>query len=168
MEENHEEFEPLTLSALTNKSDLNGQTWVSLKHHAEFPRDIDAYENQTIRTVVVRKWPNESFLYLVFLRLNTGSVPLSTQELRQALHPGPFTHFVEQYSSDSASIEKALGLHAPDFRMRDVEILTRFFAFAESIHQYSGNLKGFLDDTSKHYNNDWDTRKSEIRDLAQQ
>ena len=168
VEEDDEEFDPLTLRGLKIKTELNGQTWASLKEAPEFQADITAYENQTIRTVVVRNWPDESFLYLVFLRLNTGSVPLSTQELRQALHPGPFTDFVEQYSSDSAAIKKALGLNAPDFRMRDVEILIRFFAFAESIHRYNGNLKEFLDSTSKRFNADWDARKSEVEEIAQQ
>ena len=165
--EDQEEFTPLTLSGLKNKRDLNGQTWMNLKDNPRYHQDTVAYENQTIRTVVVRNWPNESFLYLVFLRLNTGSLPLSSQELRQALHPGPFTDFVDNYSSNSASIKKALGLGAPDFRMRDVEILIRFFAFAESIHKYKGNLKDFLDNTAKLYNDNWSFREAEIRELAQ-
>ena len=81
-----EEFKPLTLSGLKNKESLNGHTWSSLKDSLEFEEDTNAYENQTIRTVIVRNWPDDSFLYLVFLRLNTGSVPLSPQELRQALN----------------------------------------------------------------------------------
>ena len=162
-----DDFRPLTLSGLKNKSELNGKTWIDLKDNPGYQEDITAYENQTIRTVVVRNWPNESFLYLVFLRLNTGSLQLSTQELRQALHPGPFSDFVDEYSSNSASIKKALGLAAPDFRMRDVEILIRFFAFAESIHKYKGNLKDFLDSTAKHYNDNWNHREAEIKDLAQ-
>ena len=168
VEEGEDEFKPLTLTGLENKKDLNGQTWRALKDNPQCRDDISAYENQTIRTVVVRNWPDDTFLYLVFLRLNTGSVPLSTQELRQALHPGRFTDFVEQYSSDSAQIKKALGLDAPDFRMRDVEILIRFFAFAESVQEYKGNLKSFLDCTSKRYNKEWDERESEIRELARQ
>ena len=168
VEEDNEEFEPLRLIGLANKTELNGHTWSSLKESPRFQEEIAAYENQTIRTVVVRNWPNEMFLYLVFLRLNTGSVPLSTQELRQALHPGPFTDFAEKYSADSDSIRKALSLKAPDFRMRDVEILIRFFAFAESIHEYNGNLKEFLDNTCKRYNDAWGHREAEIVELAQQ
>ena len=168
VEEDDDSFKALTLTGLKNKNDLNGQTWADLRTNPQFQEDISGYENQTIRTVVVRNWSDPNFLYLVFLRLNTGSVPLSTQELRQALHPGPFADFVEQYSSDSEPIKKALGLSAPDFRMRDVEILIRFFAFAESIEQYNGNLKDFLDGTSERYNREWGERKSEIKTLAHQ
>ncbi len=168
VQEPNDDFDPLRLRGLTNRNDLNGHTWNSLTEIPEFQDDIDAYENQTIRTVVVRNWKHESFLYLVFLRLNTGSVPLSPQELRQALHPGSFTNFVEEYSSDSESIKKALGLSKPDFRMRDVELLIRFFAFTESIECYNGNLKTFLDNTSKHFNDHWKTRKGDIELIADQ
>ena len=166
VEAHNEGFEPLKLSGLKNRSDLNGYTWASLRDVPEFQGDKAAYDNQTIRTVVVRNWRDESFLYLVFLRLNTGSVPLSPQELRQALHPGPFTDFVESYSSESKAIRTALGLHKPDFRMRDVELLIRFFAFVESIGSYRGNLKDFLDNTSEYFNNNWDSRQSDIQEFA--
>ena len=102
------------------------------------------------------------------MRLNTGSVPLSPQELRQAVNPGPFINFAEEYSSESISIRKALGLTSPDFRMRDVEILIRFLAFVDSIHAYNGNLKDFLDSLCKRFNKEWPIRESEIMDLAKQ
>lgn len=168
VEEADEEFAPLTLVGLRTRKDLNGESWMKLKDNSKFYEDISAYENQTIRTVVVRNWPDESFLYLVFLRLNTGGVPLSPQELRQALHPGPFTDFIDEHALESASLRRALGLSGPDFRMRDVEILLRFFAFAELIHQYRGNLRDFLDGTSKHFNDEWSTRQSDIENLAKQ
>ena len=168
VEDSNEGFAPLTLAGLKNKWNLNGHTWVSLKEDPRFEEDIIAYENQTIRTVVVRNWPDDSFLYLVFLRLNTGSVPLSPQELRQALNPGPFTDYAEEHSSDSESIKKALGLTNPDFRMRDVEILIRFLAFVDSIDTYNGNLKDFLDSLCKRFNEEWGTREQEIRKLAKE
>ena len=168
VEDQDEEFTALALSGLMNKRNLNGHTWHSLQADSQFQDDITAYENQTIRTVVVRNWSDESFLYLVFLRLNTGSVPLSPQELRQALNPGPFINYADEYSSESSSIRNALGLNSPDFRMRDVEILIRFLAFADSIHTYNGNLKDFLDNLCKRFNKEWSTRESEIKGLVVQ
>ena len=110
VEATDEEFAPLTLIGLKTRSDLNGESWVSIRGNPNFGEDISAYENQTIRTVVIRNWPNESFLYLVFLRLNTGGVPLAPQELRQALHPGPFTNFIDEHALESDSIRRALRL----------------------------------------------------------
>jgi hypothetical protein len=69
-------------------------------------------------TVVLRNWKTEDFLYLVFLRLNTGNVLLSPQELRQALHPGPF--FV--FANDSEQSDVFIGCFAE--RRRTFECAT--------------------------------------------
>ena len=162
-----DDFEPLKLSNLDIYRHLNGQTWANMKGDPQFDAEVAAYENQTIRTVVVRNWPGEPFLFLVFLRLNMGSVPLSPQELRQALNPGPFIDYAEDFSSQSIPIRKALRLTGPDFRMRDVEILIRYLAFADSIRTYNGNLREFLDSLCRRFNNEWEFRESEIKRMAE-
>src|SRR2546430_607876 len=123
-----------------------------MESDAELGEDVSFFQNQTIRTVVLRAWPDDDFLYRVFLRLNTGSVKLAPQELRQALLPGPFVRFVEERSAESDSIRRALNLTAPDFRMRDAELLVRYYAFANFLARYTGNLKAFLDDTCSRLN----------------
>src|SRR5258706_863861 len=79
------------LSALDIRPDLAGQSIVDLDQDPAPTPTLIALLNQTIRTVVIRNWPSDEFLNLVFLRLNTGSTPLSPQELRHAISPGPFT-----------------------------------------------------------------------------
>jgi hypothetical protein len=73
----HNEF---ALSALEVREDLHGMRYGQLEMDPQWSRDVAALQNQTIRTVVIRNWPGPSFLNLVFLRLNTGSVRLSPQE----------------------------------------------------------------------------------------
>jgi Protein of unknown function DUF262 len=90
-------FEPLHLTGLEVRDDLNGATYEDLKAEGK-ESDRRAFENQPIRTVVVRNWRDENLLFRIFLRLNTNSVPLSPQELRQALHPGPFVDFLDDFS----------------------------------------------------------------------
>lgn len=159
-------FEPLPLRGLDIRSDLNGKTLVSLEADNDRTDDLNDFDNQTIRTVVVRNWPDEDFLYRVFLRLNTGSVPLSPQELRQALHPGPFVDFADERSEASLPLREALGIDKPDFRMRDVELMIRFLGFGLFLADYRGNLKVFLDDTCKSLNSEWPTREGEVTALA--
>ena len=166
VESGDQEFEPLRLTGLLNRKDLNGHTWASLSEDSNFHWDLVSYQNEPIRTIVVRDWPDESFLYLVFLRLNSNSVPLSSQELRQVFHPGPFTDFVDRFSSDSSAIKNALRIDKPDFRMRDVEILIRFFAFADSIRAYNGNLRYFLDNACRVFNDNWGVRQVEVESMA--
>ncbi len=161
-----DEFEPLPLRRLEVRSDLNGETLASLKARDDHADDLNEFDNQTIRTVVVRNWPDEDFLYRVFLRLNTGSVPLSPQELRQALHPGPFVDFADERSEKSQPIREALGIDKPDFRMRDVELLIRYIGFALFLRDYRGNLKAFLDEICERLNSEWSTRETEVRELA--
>jgi hypothetical protein len=164
--EDGDEFEQLKLRGLQIRADLNGKSLADMQKDDELTGDVAAFENQTIRTVVVRSWPNESYLYRVFLRLNTGSLPLSPQELRQALHPGPFLDFADLYSSESKPLQKVLGISQPDFRMRDVELMVRFFAFNLYLPQYRGNLKSFLDSTCSQLNDAWEQSESAIIERA--
>jgi hypothetical protein len=158
----------LKLEKLEARSDLNGKSLTDLEKNPALAEDLSAFQNQTIRTVVIKNWPNESVLYLIFLRLNTSSVPLSPQELRQALHPGPFLSFVDERSGTIAGFRTLLKLTKPDFRMRDAELLVRFFAFKNFLPKYKGNLKSFLDDTCAELNEQWAKREDHLKEQADQ
>lgn len=155
-------YEQLKLTGLEIRKELNRKSLKNLRDDLDLFDDLSAFENQPIRTVVIKNWPNEDFLYHVFLRLNTGSVPLSPQELRQALHPGPFVSFLDRSSSNSDALREILKLKKPDFRMRDAELLLRFFAFKNFLSKYGGTLKKFLDDTCKNLNDSWEEKEELI------
>jgi hypothetical protein len=161
-----DDFTPLVLAGLDIRPDLNGLSLADMKADPARGDDLAAFENQTIRTVVVRQWPNENYLFVVFLRLNTGSVPLAPQELRQALHPGPFMDFADEFAENSEIIHDALGVEQPDFRMRDVELLIRFIAFGRYLDTYAGNLKEFLDLACLRLNERWATESGSIEEEA--
>ncbi|MEV8349229.1 DUF262 domain-containing protein [Streptomyces niveus] len=156
------------LIKLDVRDDLHLKTLKKLEEDGTYVDDLNAFLNETIRTVVVRRWPNEEFLNLVFLRLNTGSVRLSPQELRQALHPGPFTDFLDVATYNSSQMQNALRIQKPDFRMRDVEILLRYYAFRTRLGKYTGNLKKFLDDTANELNGAWLESEDEIREISEE
>lgn len=158
------DYEQLKLSGLEIREDLKGKTLNCLQEDLTLFDDLSAFENQPIRTVVIKNWPNEDFLYHVFLRLNTGSVSLSPQELRQALHPGPFVTFLDRSSSESYALREILNLKKPDFRMRDAELLLRYYGFRNFIGEYSGNLKFFLDQTCEKLNAAWNVREQSMRE----
>jgi hypothetical protein len=84
-----------SLSGLSLRRDLNKTSFTELSTQAALEPDYNALCNQAIRTVVIRNWKDTDFLHTVFLRLNTGSVNLSPQELRQALLPGPFSDYID-------------------------------------------------------------------------
>lgn len=161
-----ETFKGFALTSVDVRHDLARKTLAKMETDSELDDDLNAFLNETVRTVVVRRWPNEEFLNLVFLRLNTGSVKLSPQELRQALHPGEFTDFLDDAASDGEWLRKALRIKKPDFRMRDVEIMLRYFAFRYRLNEYTGNLKAFLDGTVNHLNDEWEDRAEYIKTSA--
>lgn len=161
-----DDFEPFTLTGLQILAELNGLGIHELMNSPEHASHLAQLQNQTIRTTVIRNWPNENFLFTVFLRINTGSMKLSPQELRQALHPGNFIDFADAFSIDSEPLKQMLGLRRPDFRMRDVEMIIRFFAFRYFISQYDGNLKSTFDNTVRILNIEWDVRQNAIREDA--
>jgi len=146
---------PLNNFALTGMDvldHLNRVDYATLMSNPTFSQELDAFHNQTIRTVVIRNWESEALLNLIFVRLNTSSVPLSPQELRQALFPGPFVDFIDDSSFKSDVLKEFMGLTHADFRMRDVEILLRYLAFSFYLNDYSGNMRQFLNSTTEKLN----------------
>jgi Protein of unknown function DUF262 len=148
----------LTLQGLTVQRNLIGAQYASLT-----ASDRDRLDNQTLRTVFIRNWKSPDFLYHVFIRLNSESLPLSPQELRGALFPGPFLDYADELTADSEIFHEMLRLRGPDFRMRDIELLIRFFAFDLFLAQYRGNLRTQLDNTCKTLNRRWKSGADEIQ-----
>lgn len=161
-------FSQLHLKDLTIRPELAGKCLVDLQTNVNMDDDLRAFENATIRTVVIKNWPSESFLYHVFLRLNTGSMALSPQELRQALNPGSFVDFADKAATESAALKEILKNKGPDFRMRDVELLIRFYAFHFFMSDYKGNLKGMLDSACERLNNRWAEEEETLSNLSKE
>lgn len=147
--------ERLKLTGLTETRQLNGITYEEMQEG--YAVEAIRFENATIRAVLLRKWHSQDFLYTVFYRLNSGSLKLSPQELRQALFPGKFMDFVDERSGASLALRSLLNKSKPDRRMVDAELLLRFLAFHFGIQAYEGNLKNFLDGTAKKLTASWDS-----------
>lgn len=163
-----EGFQPLRLSSLEVLSELNRKDAKGLERAR--PDLYAAIENHSIRTVVLGQWNSQRLLLSLFLRLNTGSVMLSPQELRQALIHGDFMRWLDTESGELRPLRKLLGNPHADRRMVDAELTLRHIAFSTSPIRYRGNLKQFLDDTSSAYNKDWaslkDSANSHLEELA--
>ncbi len=157
------DFNQLKLTKLEIRKDLSGKPLENIEAEGT---DISFFENQSVRTTVIKNCRNENFLYHIFLRLNTGSLPLSPQELRQALHPGQFSNFLDEATSNSKCLKDVFHSDKPDFRMRDIELLLRYIAMRTRIKSYRGNLKLFLDDTLKAVETNWDLNENDIKNTA--
>ena len=158
-----EEFTKLRLKRMEVLSELDGKTMQDLTENSKYERFLTAFENATIRTIVIKNWPSEQFLYSVFLRLNTGSKPLSPQELRQALHPGEFLDFLDDATAESKEMMRLLRNIKADSRMRDIELALRYYGYLYNREHYNGNLREFLDDTCKRMNEIWEKEQTKIK-----
>jgi hypothetical protein len=158
---------PFKLTGLRVLRALNGKTYLDLMQTPDLGQLRTQFDNHTIRSALIRNWPDDDYLYEVFIRLNTGSARLSPQELRQAMKPGDFTDFLNTRSASSQILQDILGLSGPDFRMRDVDLLLRMIAFLTRLPTYKGNLKPFLDETHDYYNARWKSEQEHMEDLVQ-
>lgn len=122
-------------------------------------------DNADIRTTVITGFHDEEVLYDIFYRINTGSVPLSSQELRQVLNRGEFAKYLIDVTSRSNKLWKVLGIDGPDPRLRDVELLLRLVAWSKFSRDYVGNMKPFLDDTMKRLNSAWEKQRAPTESL---
>lgn len=122
--------------------------------------------NADIRTTIIAGFRDENVLYDIFYRINTGSVPLSSQELRQVLNQGPFAQYLIRITSTSNPLWKVLRIQVPDPRLRDVELLLRLVAWRRYYKPYVGNMKPFLDNTMKGLNEEWNKESGVVEELV--
>jgi hypothetical protein len=131
------------LSGLKVKPELIGKRFFQLN-----ASDQRLILSRTIRCVVILKESHPDIRFDVFERLNTNSSPLSTQELRNSIFRGELNDIIRKLS-ENADFQYIRGVSEPDLRMRDNELILRFFAFYEQLPQYRSKLKKFLDDYQK-------------------
>ena len=148
------------LVGLSQLRRLNGVDFKALEQ--SFPREVSVLENYPIRTNIIRGWKNDSILFSIFHRLNSGSVKLSPQELRQSLFPGDFTNFIGNYCNHSPALKAIFPGSEPDFRMRDIELAIRYISLVFFIEEYQGNLKNHLDVTVSLLNRDWGVYQARV------
>lgn len=152
---------PLKLENCEYRPDLNGLTYDDIESDEKFEPSLDAFQNHTVRTIVIKNWKSDELLYLLFLRLNQNSVSLSPQELRRALFPGKFMNWLDDKTAVSEGME-AIFNKVPDFRMRDMEVATRHLAFHRIAGDYAGNMKKFLDLATSQFTAQFDMLQADL------
>ena len=133
---------------------LHGLSYSTLGDH-QFQLDF-----RPIRNVVVKQnAPNDddSSVYEIFSRLNSGGVNLRPQEIRLSLYHSDFYDILTSMNADPRW-RRILGSREPDLHMKDLEVLLRIFAMLIDAHNYSPSMVKFLNQFS---------RKSKTQDKEQ-
>ena len=79
----------------------------------------------TLRCVIITNDSHPEIRFDVFERLNTNTVPLNAQELRNSVYRGPLIGLLVNLAEHEPWLE-ILNRKHPDKRMRDEELILRF------------------------------------------
>jgi ADP-ribosylglycohydrolase len=146
------------LSGLKVRSDLNGKKFSELPK--ELQKEIRCY---IIRVITFQKDSGDDLKFDIFERLNTGSVQLNDQELRNCLYRGKFNQALIEMAKEP-DFMYICGLKAPDKRMRDVELVLRFCAFYhETYLNYKSPIRSFLNKEAEKQRNISDNELAELK-----
>ncbi|MGA8497486.1 MAG: DUF262 domain-containing protein [Xanthobacteraceae bacterium] len=136
------------LAGLEYLSPLDGMTFSDLDRAMK--RRIE--ETELVINVIQPGTPEEVMIN-IFKRINTGGVPLTGQEIRNALNKGPVREFLRSMA-ESQEFKEATDNRVRDDRMDAQEMALRFFAFRMTPWQeYKVNdLDAFLHDAMRRLN----------------
>lgn len=134
------------LSGLKVFTELNGKKYSELSEEIQ-----DKIRYYKLRTIKFKKESDSDLQFEIFARLNTGSVPLNDQELRNCVYRGKFNVLLKELSEDY-DFRYLLGLTAADKRMKDRELVLRFASFHFNTYlNYRAPIKNFLNHTMEKY-----------------
>lgn len=144
------------LTGLTAYPELEGYSFSSLD--PRFQRHI---QNRTIRCIVILKDTHPQIKFDVFERLNTGSVKLTSHELRHGILSGTFMSLLEDLGDNK--LFRDLTLNKSDKRMKADELALRFFALADDWRTYTKPLVSFLNNYTECNRNINDVEEQRMR-----
>jgi len=102
-------------------------------------------KNTVLRSVIIKQLDpdDDTSIYHIFERLNTGGTPLTGQEIRNCIYHGTFNGLLHELNKTSAW-RNIFGKEAEDARQRDIELILRFFALYHDANNYERPMKDFL------------------------
>lgn len=136
------------LEGLKTLDDLNGCCYKDLP-----PFLIRRLEERTIKCLRIDSTIDAQVKIDIFERLNSGSVKLEAQELRNAVYSGPFNDLCKNLSKDK-NFRSLLQIEDDEIeknnkvkKMEDVEIVLRFFSMINEnyLNFKKTKEKGFVD-----------------------
>lgn len=139
------------LTELDSLKELNGSYYNNLP-----PFLIRRLEERTIKCLRIDSIVDSEVKYDIFERLNSGSVKLEPQELRNATCRGPFKDILKNLSKNELFVKMAK-LEEDGSRvkkMEDQELILRFFSltYENGYLKYKGGFKYFLTERMKYFN----------------
>lgn len=127
------------LKGLKVRADLNRK-----RFHQLPPADQRLIRARTIRCIVILKESHPDIRFDVFERLNTATVSLNRQELRNSTYRGDLNKLIVDLC-EYPTFLAIRNAETPDKRMRDAELILRFLAFHFGGAEFRGGFTRHLD-----------------------
>lgn len=148
----------LELTGMQVYKNLNRKKFVALSEELQ-----DKILEHPIRVTTFKKGSDEDLQFEIFERLNSGSVPLNAQELRNCVYRGRYNTLLRELSGD-ATYMKLMGQGNSHKRMLDVEFVLRFAAFYfQGYLNYKSPMKKFLNEEMDKRQNISDADANDLR-----
>ena len=124
------------------------------------------FDLRPIRNIVVKQNSpsDDSSIYEIFNRLNSGGVNLMPQELRTSMYHSEFYNLLYRLNN-MKKWRTFLGNPEPDLHMKDIEILLRGFALLVDNQNYAPSMAKFLNQFSKKCKTQSSERNEYLRKL---
>lgn len=118
----------------------DGKTYAELDESDRYQLD-----DTVLRATVVQQLDpdDDSSIYHIFERLNTGGINLNPMEIRKCVYYGDFYSLLESLNGDK-NWRQLIAKPSPDKRLRDVELVLRCLALSANWKEYEKPMKGFL------------------------
>jgi len=128
--------------ALSQPNAWNGKMFSDLREE-----DALKLKNSILRAFIMKQVlpDDDTSIYHVFERLNTGGTSLTPQEVRNAVYGGPFNEMLHRLN-EGEDWRAILGRPKPDQRLKDIELILRFLALYKAGDKYEKPMKSFLTD----------------------
>lgn len=135
-------------SALPNqKNQFHGLNYDTLGDYQQ------SFDLRTVRNVVIRQTSpdnDDSSIYEIFNRLNSGGINLTPQEIRVSLYHSSFYAMLDRINQHP-QWRRLLGQDESDLHAKDVEILLRIFAMLWYSDEYKPSMTRFLNFASRRF-----------------
>ncbi len=144
-ESNSKKSKTFRLEGLYKKSPYLGKTYEWLKK--EDNKAFNKLNNSVLRAFLMKQIDpaDDTSIFQVFERLNSGGVALNSQEIRNCLYEGTLNHLLKELN-DVPEWREIVGRKSVDTRMRDVELILRLLALLDGVSNYESPMKKFLND----------------------
>jgi len=125
------------------------------------------FDLRTIRNVIIKQnapKEDDSSMYEVFNRLNTGGINLKPQEIRTSMYHSPFYDMLYHINA-WPEWRHILAYQEPDLHLKDVEVLLRGFAMLIDADSYAPSMVKFLNRFSRRCRSNTTTQNAFLQEL---